>query len=286
MLGMSTLRARHVSLGLMFVLLWVSARIHAKPPSTSSDDELLSRLGNYVQEIEDHLAVVVGDETYQQDVWDRDRHVATRRIRSEMLFMSLSRQDVWLSVRNVLSVDGRSIAESKGRLDRILTSPGLDYLLQLRLLKAESARYDVGQVWRTTGDPTLMFRFFLPQNQTRFTFGKPRRERIDDTDVVKLTLSEHEHPTAIDFDGHDALSHGAVWIRPDDGTIVRTNLQLTTPGLVEVSVTVIFKPDAKLALWVPQRMEERYSGGRQMTRCLATYSNYRRFETSGRLIQQ
>jgi hypothetical protein len=178
------------------------------------------------------------------------------------------------------------IADSSGRLDRILMTPGLDYLSQLRLLKAESARFDVGQVWRTTGDPTLLFRFLLPGNQSRFTWGKPRRERIDRTDVLKLAFVEHEYPTAIDFDGRDALSHGAVWVRPDDGTVVRTNLQLTTPGSVEVSVTVTFKPDERLALWVPGRMEESYSDGRQRTRCLATYSNFRRFETSGRLILQ
>jgi hypothetical protein len=91
--------------------------------------------------------------------------------------MSLSREGVWLSVRNVLSADGRAVGDSKGRLDRILKSPGLDYLSQLRLLKAESARWDVGQVFRTTGDPTLVFRFLLPANQPRFTFGKGRRER-------------------------------------------------------------------------------------------------------------
>jgi hypothetical protein len=285
---MSSPPRKHIGLGLAIVLLGVSSsEIHANAPqSISADDELLVRVGKYVQQLEDQLAVVIGDETYQQDVWERGRHVETRAIRSEMLFMSLSRQDAWLSVRNVLFVDGRSIADSKGRLDRIMAAPGLDYLLQLRLLKAESARYDVGHVWRTTGDPTLIFRFLLPANQTHFTFGQPRRERVDGIEALKLTFAEHEHPTAIDFDGHDALSHGAVWVRPDDGTVVRTNLQVTTPGSVDVSVTVTFTSDARLAVWVPRRMDESYSDGRMTTRCAATYANFRRFETSGRLIQQ
>jgi hypothetical protein len=282
------LQWRHIRLGLMILLLGASsAGLHANPTqSTSHDGELLARVGAYVEQLEDHLAVVIGDETYQQDVWERKSHVASRAIRSEMLFMSLSRQGAWLSVRNVLTVDGRLIADSKGRLDRILASPGFDYLLQLRLLKAESARYDVGQVWRTTGDPTLAFRFLLPANQGRFTFGQPRRERVDGVDVVRLTFSEHERPTAIDVDGHDALSHGAVWVRPDDGTVVRTSLQLTTPGAVDVSVIVWFRLDSRLALWVPRQMEESYADGRNLTTCVAKYSNFRRFETSGRLIQQ
>jgi hypothetical protein len=156
--------------GLVFLL---AAAISQSAPA---DQELLARVGQYVQELEERLAVTIGDETYHQDASYRGGHL-TRTLRSEILFMSLSREGVWLSVRNVLSADGRAVGDSKGRLDRILKSPGLDYLSQLRLLKAESARWDVGQVFRTTGDPTLVFRFLLPANQPRFTFGKGRRER-------------------------------------------------------------------------------------------------------------
>jgi hypothetical protein len=293
MIVMPSLSRQHFRVHLLILLLgaW-TAGLHANPPqSASSDEELLSRVGKYVQELEDHLAVVIADETYHQDVWTKgwrgDQQTASRAIRSETLFMSLTQDGTWLSVRNVLSVGGRSIQEdSKGRLDRILKSPGLDYFSQLLLLKAESARFDIGQVWRTTGDPTLVFRFFLPANQSRFTFGKPRHEKIDGIDVVKVAFDEREHPTAIDYNGQDVLSHGAVWIRPDEGAIVRTYLKLTTNKPLDVSVVVSFSRDARLNVWVPHRMEESYDDGRQRTTCTATYANFRRFETSGRLIVQ
>ena len=87
-------------------------------------EDVLDRAGNYVRQLEEHLAVVIGDETYRQDVWSRPRpggrggasHVIGRTIRSEMLFMWLSQENVWLSIRNVLMVDGRPIPDSKARL--------------------------------------------------------------------------------------------------------------------------------------------------------------------------
>jgi hypothetical protein len=69
-----------------------------------------------------------------------------------------------------------------------------------------------------------------------------------------------------------------------DGTLVRTNLKLTTPTLMDVSITVDFQRDLKLELWVPSRMEERYDDSGESTTCSARYSNFRRFETSGRLV--
>ena len=190
----------------------------AGPQSNPPDRELLTRVGQYVQGFENRLAAIIGDETYHQDVWDGRRRLATRTIHSEMLFLSLSREGAWtsgLSVRNVLSVDGRAVEDSHGRLDRILTSPELDAVSQLRLLQAEGARFDVGRVWRSTGDPTLVFRFLLPANQSRFTFDRAQRDRVDGTDVVGIAFVEREHPTAVDIDGRDVISRGDVERRCD-----------------------------------------------------------------------
>jgi hypothetical protein len=251
---------------------------------SESVEEMLDRVGNYVQRLEEHLAVVISDETYVQNVWERHHVVISRTIRSEMLFMWLSQEDIWLSIRNVLAVDGRPIPDSSGRLDRALAAPGFDYMSQLRQLKAESARFDVGQVWRTTGNPNVVLRFLLPGNQTHFSFTQKGQERIRGETVSKLAFAEHERPTAIDFNGEDVLSDGAIWVRPSDGTVVRTNLKLSTPTRMAVTITVDFQRDPKLDLWVPLRMEERYDDYLESTTCAARYSNFRRFETSGRLI--
>jgi len=95
------------------------------------------------------------------------------------------------------------------------------------------------------------------------------------------------------------------------GIIMRTRLELTDPQtLIDVSVSVFYGHDAKLGGWAPVRMEETYeqwvdeaviaraTGDSTTTArrfalnhafhetisCSATYSNYRRFETSARIL--
>jgi hypothetical protein len=90
------------------------------------------------------------------------------------------------------------IPDSKERLDRALAAPAFDYLARLRRLQAESARFDVGQVWRTTGSPSVVLRFLLPGNQAHFTFKLAGQERMGSDTVLKLAFAERERPTAID----------------------------------------------------------------------------------------
>ena len=274
-------------MSILFIVVLLANRASAQ--TTVDRQALLERVGRYVQDLQQNLAVVISDETYHQDVYrafspGRGRiHTATRTIRSEMLFMWLAQEDRTLSIRNVLSVDGRPIADSKGRLDRALALPGFDYVARLRALKAESARYDIGHIWRTTGEPDVVLRFLLPINQSHFLFTPDGVERVGGELVTKLRFTEQLRPTAIDFNGEDVVSRGAIWVRPADGTIVRTHLTLRTP--LEVAVTVEFRRDPKLAVWAPVSMAEHYTnenGG--STVCAATYTNYRRFETSGRVI--
>jgi len=259
--------------------------------AASPTDDLLRRAGQYVQELEQQLAVVIADETYVQDVWTRSRppsgttRIITRTIKSEMLFMQLPREDVWLAVRNVVLVDGRPVADSRQRLERALAAPGLDVVSRLRALDEESARYDVGRVWRTTGYPSVVLRFLLPGYQTRFAFSPAGTDRLAGERVSRIKFTERGSPSVIQVNAADVTASGMIWLRPADGAVVRTALALTTPSSLNVSIVVDFQRDARLGLWVPSRMDERYdeiSG--DSTRCTARYSNFRRFETSGRMI--
>jgi hypothetical protein len=256
-------------------------------------EELLSKAGQYVSQLEESWAVVMGDETYRQDVWFRSApgargggtHGLTRTIQSEMLFMWLPDEDLWISVRNVLSVDRRPVTDSTQRLDKILSQPGFDYVTAFHRLQAESARYDIGQVWRTTGNPSLVLRFFLPRNQSHFRFGIAGQERKGNRSLVKIAFAEIAQPTFINFNGQDVTSSGTAWIDPVDGTITRTNLEVKTPTPMDVSIVVDYQRDERLQLWVPSLMEERYAQGfGDLTTCSARYSHFRRFETSGRVI--
>jgi len=74
------------------------------------------------------------------------------------------------------------------------------------------------------------------------------------------------------------------------GIVLRTALALDDPQTrFTFSMRVTYGRDAKLAGWMPLVMEERYAQRRDGTEeevtCTATYSNFRRFETSARIVR-
>jgi hypothetical protein len=100
--------------------------------------------------------------------------------------------------------------------------------------------------------------------------------------------------------GEDRPSTGAIWVRPDDGVVVRTSLNVVGSLKSDATVLVDYRHEPKLNMWVPSRMEEHYHAvaidnpAGTMDRAtrfnnisgVATYTNFKRFETSGRIIQQ
>jgi hypothetical protein len=87
-------------------------------------------------------------------------------------------------------------------------------------------------------------------------------------------------------------------MEPAEGVVHQTRLVTDDSKFdARATITVTFARDRKLDRWLPARMEETYtqqgvSGGRspgaflERIECVATYSNYRRFETSARVLPQ
>ena len=267
--------------------------LQAAAPSQERLNQLLAGAGEKVRRFERDFALVVSDEDYRQHAAGR-RHNGPqhRRTQAEMLFVWMPEERVWLTVRNVLSVDGRAVAESRNRLRDALAEPGSERLTRLRRLVDESARFNVGRTYRNFNFPTLVLAFLDPAMQPRFTFTLAGRERVRGTDSWKLNYIERQSPTVIQGDGADRIARGAVWIGVQENVAVRTRLDLRIPGStshVAATVQVDYAPDNKLEMWVPVKMTETYMEMRGSTveeniGGEATYSNFRRFETSGRIV--
>src|SRR5262249_61550481 len=111
-------------------------------------------------------------------------------------------------------------------------------------------------------------------------------------DAWRVNYEERTTPTVIQGDGADRISRGAVWIAEHDGAVLRTRLDLMIPiggSIASASVDVAYERDRKLDIWVPARMRETYletaaSTVTERLGCEATYSNFGRFETSGRIL--
>ena len=283
--------------------LALTARGHANEDVSLTD--LLARAGTYVRQFEEDFSLVLSDEDYRQkERFDSALTVdATNEIPrpyrfqrqmnmlSEMLFLWVPQDQSWIAVRSPLMVGRQSIPNSKDRIDRVLRdeTPGRD--TRLRLLAAESARFNLG-FYHDYNSPTLALQFLDPAFQSRFTFTIVGSDRVNGIATTKLAFVERQQPTVIVSDGDNLFSTGRLWLRVSDGAVLRTQLTLKlaatrTKAGMNGSVVVEYGRNEKLGMWVPTRMQETYDqigGINDALDCTATYAHFRRFETSGRIL--
>jgi hypothetical protein len=268
--------------------------------------QILEGVASYVRRFEEDFASVLSDENYEQKdarVVDGQRRGTNRRIRSEMLFAWVPEQRSWLTVRNVLTVDGAPVRDSKDRLTSALARSGPDRTARLQQLRDEGARFNIGQVYRNFNDPTIVLLFLDPEYQPHFVFSIVREEKVRGVDAWKIRFAERARPTVIQKDNNqDLLSDGLVWVTRAEGAVARTSLTVTDPATnTSANIIVDYSRNQKLGMWVPVQMVERYTQNGFMNKapggaparitqaverieCVARYSNFRRFETSARIV--
>jgi hypothetical protein len=259
-------------------------------------DEVLDRLGVYVLDYEDDLASVVAEEQYQQSVHgatsSASPQAARRSLISDFAFTRPADGAPWTGFRDTFQVDGRPVRDRDARLERLLADRSQDGLQQAARIVEENARFNLASnlVRRTINSPTLTVDFLHPRHRGRFTFRRGSDDRVDGRPVWKIDFTEHGWPPLVQTPGgFEQVTRGTAWVDPDNGAIVRTSLQVVPrpDGLGQARVTVTFGRDAKLGLLVPSEMREAYAIGRgNQIDGVATYSRFRRFETSGRIVEQ
>lgn len=266
----------------------------ARAQSPPSLNDLVGRMGAYVEGYGERASIIVGVERYSQNV------VRTLIARAGAAPLREHRQSVgefaivkptatsgWIGFRDVIEVDGQRIVEHQDRLLNILmdTSQGLD---EARRLLDESARLNIGGVTRNFNVPTTALFLFTPANRDRFKFSHRRT-----TDGAwEIGFREVGRPTVIRTPaGQSVPCEGRLWVQPSNGTIVRTQLYLNglSPGGshasadIEVRYRLVDGPD----MWLPETMTEIYEGTwpvkRERIVCHAAYSHYRTFQTSARI---
>jgi hypothetical protein len=104
---------------------------------------------------------------------------------------------------------------------------------------------------------------------------------------IEVQFEERARPTVVDQDGHDDLpAKGRFWIDPARGTVLRSEAEFRfEPARARAHVATQFRPEPKLAMWVPAEMRERYEDlpgtplpvFRSPSEATARYTNFRRF---------
>jgi VWFA-related protein len=249
---------------------------------------LLERAGHYVADYEQTFKSLVAQEEYYQ--WETDGTRSARRLlRSDLVFASMPGPIPWTCFRDVYSVDGQKVREREARLEKLFLQGTASAFAKAEAIRKESSRYNIGTAVRNINVPTLALLFLHPQNQGRFRFERKGQRWFSGTPGAEVAFTEVVEPSLVN-DGHDDLpGEGRFWIDTNRGTVLRSEVTYRfMPARAFAKISVEYRPEPGLNIWVPAEMKERYedlAGAwapvfRTRTEGTARYSNYRRFSVS------
>jgi hypothetical protein len=282
-----------------FVTMTAPPAIRAQEPSLET---ALVRAAAYVTEFQRRLSGIVAEESYAQNARSplahrsrsRTEPLSQRKLKSDFLLVRPAGADLYVEFRDVFEVDGSPVRDRQDRLIRLFLDPSASAARQINEIVIESARYNIGNVWRTVNTPTLALSFLHPAYQPRFTFtltttettpvlarGRRTSPRFAvSTDVWVIEFREVRRNTVIKTTGgKDLPSEGRFWIEPTTGRVLVTEL-IAEDSTVRGTVDVSYQSEPVAGLLAPIEMRERYEdvGYGGLVEGTATYSRFRQFQ--------
>jgi hypothetical protein len=276
----------------LIVALLLGATCHAGAAGPRLKD-VLARVERYLTSYEAQLATLVAEEHYEQWIVDgpTGAESSRRALTSDFGFLRLPGRSEWLGLRDTFIVDGRQVPERQGRLDRLLAEGPAGQPDLARRIVDENARYNLGIVARTINVPMLALDLLGPRNLWRVSARKRGEEDIDGRKAWTIAFEEHERPTLVRTPrGQSRPAHGSFAVDPADGAILRTEIAFDRGGddSPETRIVVRYRRDDAVDMLVPVEMQELYrtaeTGSTDELHALATYTNFRQFRSSARII--
>ena len=256
-----------------------------------SRDPMVAAAAAYVRSYQQQFAFLIADERTVQESFGvkGEAHIplGRRTTRGEIFITFLEGRRHWTAVRDVAEVDGIAVLD-RVNLPDLLSREDPDTVA--RRLFALNARYNIGGVVRNFNDPMLALLPLSDAHRSRFSFDVERADRRDGrAPQVTLAFRERERPTLVRPEsGGAAFARGALTIDAGTGTVrhARFTVRYDT---IEAELVTEFTREDRLDLWVPSTFSERYmnrvDGIDDLITSTSTYSNYRRFEARGRLLE-
>lgn len=271
----------------------------AQSPADPALAPVLERMGAYISAYGERAALIVAVERYTQTVMFEGAVAPAQPRRLVAEFAIVKTSSGWVGFRDVVEVDGKALSDRRDRLVSLFTSTAHTDASEVTRIANESARFNAGPVSRNFNVPTTAMFFFLPANLPRFEFTRKGSRKIDGVDTWEIAFRETRTPTFImTRAGADVPVSGSLWVKPGDGTVVRTRLrlhnfadQMTSPvqsapaqrpdmdpskpqgrrsaavptmywQKVESSadIEVTYKRSPEVGVWLPAVMEELYNG--------------------------
>jgi len=291
---------RHIATHIVALALGLSVVVQAQVGNTpgSGFTTIIGSAMRYVIAYEQKFAFLAADETYVQELQRppnpgdnlsqrnpgggmRAGGAMERRIiKSDFLLVQLGGDgEGWMPFRDVFEVKGAKVRDRDDRLLKLFQGNDNERFEKGARLSGDTAKHNLGNVARTINIPTLAMMFLHPRVNERFEFTDEGEETIDGRVLRRAAYREAARPTLIKTTrGRDLALTGRLWIDPFTGTVVKTELNAADPA-VRCAITVSFKRDEALDLWVPSQMDEYYKAALGLDEIVATatYANFRRF---------
>ncbi|MGE0863104.1 MAG: hypothetical protein AB7P34_04310 [Vicinamibacterales bacterium] len=259
----------------------------AQPPDAGA---VRDRLDAYLLAYEPQLSALVADEEMTQRT-SRAGWVTNRRIHSEVAFVALPGDAGWLGFRRVIKVNGKNVKDRGVPLAQLMAEGASDDYDQARLLLNDSAAHNLGAP-RTINLPNLPLELLHPRHRHRFAQEVFAQEKVRGTPTVVLRLDEFATPSIIQQgNGGDMRTVVWAWVEPASGRLLRAQVNTKDARLggspFSAEIKVDFKDEPALGLLVPSEMNEKFFVDRASAGTgTAKYRNYRKFQTSARILPQ
>jgi len=266
-------------------------------------DDLLNRAAWYLDYFIDQFENVVAEESYVQDAstplpsyspiggrggsilpgpsaaeLGRARH---RDLRSDFLLVKSPDTLALVAFRDVITVDGVTVRDRQQRLAKLFLDAPADTMTQAQRIGDEGARYNLGNMRSTLGNPVLGLGVLQFSYQSRFKFSLGKEDRGVGAGVWIVEYQETASPTMIRGEANrDLFAHGRLWIDSINGSVLKTELLVEQPT-VRAQIVTTFRVDDKFMIAVPSEMREQYSfnSGSRIT-SVASYGRFRRFDVT------
>jgi Mg-chelatase subunit ChlD len=274
----------------------------AEEPSLAT---VMQRAAAYVVEFQRQLSSIVAEEVYVQDIIQQPERFVNgshRELRSDLLLIRPAGADRYVDYRDVFAVDGNPVRDRQDRLTGLFLESSPSAPQQIGRIKAESARYNIGNITRTVNTPTLALSFLDPNSQPRFRFRRAAQNapanarpagpnegasgtfRVS-TEVWVVEYQETQSHTLIRTkNGKDLPARGRFWIEPTTGRVLLSEL-IAQDHSVRATIDVSYQSEPLLGFLVPIEMRERYVGRRfsllgdvTVIDGNATYGRFRQFQ--------
>jgi hypothetical protein len=266
-------------------------------------DLVVKRVAAYVTSYGPQLATIVAEEHYRQWVETEPGTVVVpslgrtrREIKSDFALTRLGDGHTWVAFRDAFEVDGAPLRDREDRLVALLSSGTDQAWRQAAAIANESARFNVGSrlITRNINVPTFVIQLMQDHNRERFRFsrvkisdrGGPNKPgAVDDESASRWAIEyrERSRPTLVrQTNGGDQPLRGMMIVDPQTGEVSETNLTWERGPGGHIGVTFGRVPD--IDALVPIRMVEQYRDARTTIFGEASYSRFRRFSTSARVV--